>query len=91
MEFVAAQFPVSSTLLKAYVNYRSVPWLPDLVAIVWNMLALDAEERQAAGHAAQGSGRGDLGCVPQPGVLPPPPPRDAARQKLQGQNSGPAD
>ena len=37
MEFVAAQFPVSSTLLKAYVNYRAAPHLPDLVAIVYHM------------------------------------------------------
>lgn len=79
MEFVAAQFPASTTLLKAYVNYRSAPWLPDLVAIVWNMLALDAEERQAGGHSAQREYGGDLGCVPRPGVLPAPLRRSLSR------------
>lgn len=37
MEFVAAQFPVTTTLIKAYVNYRAAPYLPDLVALVYNM------------------------------------------------------
>ncbi|KAL4458240.1 hypothetical protein ABPG75_013105 [Micractinium tetrahymenae] len=84
MEFVAAQFPASTTLQKAYVNYRSAPWLPDLVAIVWNMLALDAEERQAAGRVGPHEGSGDLGCVPRPGALPAPlPPQQQQQQQKQ--------
>lgn len=46
MEFVAAQFPASSTLLKAHVNFRSAPYLPDLVAIVFQMLHIDEERRR---------------------------------------------
>lgn len=37
MELVARQFPVSSKLLQAYTNYRCSPYLPDIVAIVYNM------------------------------------------------------
>ncbi len=37
MELVARQFPVSNILLKAYTNYRCAPYLPDIVAIVYNM------------------------------------------------------
>lgn len=37
MEFVAAQFPVTTPLVQAYVNYRAAPYIPDLVAIVWQM------------------------------------------------------
>jgi hypothetical protein len=49
MEFVAAQFPATSTLTKAYVNYRSAPHLPDLVAIVSAIVQLDNERRHAEG------------------------------------------
>lgn len=40
MEFVAAQSPCSTTLVKAFVNYRAAPYLPDLVAIVYQMWVL---------------------------------------------------
>ncbi|KAL4854893.1 Protein-ribulosamine 3-kinase [Chlorella vulgaris] len=53
MEFVAAQFPATSTLTKALVNYRSAPYLPDLVAIVVQLVALDSERRQAMQGAGQ--------------------------------------
>jgi hypothetical protein len=49
MEFVAAQFPATSTLTKALVNYRSAPYLPDLVAIVVQLVALDSKRRQTRG------------------------------------------
>lgn len=45
MEFVATQFPASTSLTKAYVNYRSAPYLPDLVAIVSAIVQLDKERR----------------------------------------------
>ena len=37
MELVARQFPVSNMVLQAYTNYRCSPYLPDIVAIVYNM------------------------------------------------------
>ena len=58
MEFVAAQFPASDTLTKAYVNYRSTPYLPDIVAIVHQMICLDREERQAWAKAGSRADEG---------------------------------
>jgi hypothetical protein len=58
MESVAAQVPASDTLTKAYVNYRSTPFLPDIVAIVHQMICLDREERQARAKAGSGADGG---------------------------------
>jgi hypothetical protein len=47
MELVARQFPVSNILLQAYTNYRCAPYLPDIVAIVYNIVCIDSEQRAA--------------------------------------------
>lgn len=47
MELVARQFPVSNMVLQAYTNYRCSPYLPDIVAIVYNIVCIDSEHRAA--------------------------------------------
>ena len=66
MEFVADQVPATSALTKAYINHASAPFLPDIVAIVYQMLCLDSEERQARAKAGEGASASAAGSAAGP-------------------------
>ena len=45
MAFLGDQVPATNTLQKAYINHVSAPFMPDLIAIEYHILRLDAQQR----------------------------------------------
>jgi hypothetical protein len=68
MEFVADQMPATTALIKAYINHASAPFQPDIVAIVYQMLCLDSEERQARAKASEGASASATGSAAGPSL-----------------------
>ncbi|KAL4422095.1 hypothetical protein ABPG77_001563 [Micractinium sp. CCAP 211/92] len=56
MEFLGDQALATTPLQKALLNKDAAPFMPDVAAIVWNVLCLDTEERRARGQAGPGTG-----------------------------------
>lgn len=52
MEFVAEQALATTPIQKAYINHASAPFLPDIVAIDYNILLMDSQQRQARAKGA---------------------------------------
>lgn len=76
MEFLGAQALATTALQKALLNKEAAPFMPDVAAIVWNVLCLDTEQRKALGQAGMAvpgalGGAADAGG---PGGQPAPPP-----------------